>query len=279
MKTIGAILKDDAKLGLNHSYFSEVLEAFKVVIEKNDMSLIFLNNDREREGAKSYIEQLREYGCVGCIIACTDDNPEIMEILDSDIPVAAVDKEYADAICVSSDNNLGMELMVNHLIEMGHKKIAFITGEDNEVTRIRFGAFKRVMERYHIPVNPEYIIQAKYRDMDLAIKITDELLKLKNPPTCIMFPDDYTSIGGINIINARGLNIPRDVSITGYDGNDILAQYEPRLTTVKQDTVGMGRIAAEKMIAQINNPSVSQAGMDIVTVYFVEGNTVRRIFE
>lgn len=114
--------------------------------------------------------------------------------------------------------------------------------------------------------------------MSKAHENAEKLLKLKNPPTCIMFSDDYSSIGGINLIYARGLMIPKDISITGFDGNEILAQYEPRLTTIKQDGARMGIVAAQKMVEAITTGK-DMSGDYRVDVFLEEGRTVREIFD
>lgn len=279
-KFVGVILFDDSNMGLNHTYFSEILEGFKREIEKNDMELVFLNNDRFRDGAKTYAEQLKDFGCVGCIITCPGSSVEceLDDVLNMGIPVAVIDRNYDKAICVSSDNAEGMEMLTDYVISKGHKKIAMVLGDDNPVTTERFNSFLRSCEKNHIKIPEEYILRGAFRNMNKAHENAETLLKLKNPPTCIMFSDDYSSIGGINLIYARGLMIPRDISITGFDGNEILAQYEPKLTTIKQDGAKMGIIAAEKMMEAIATGK-DMSGDYRVEVFLEEGRTVREIFD
>mgnify|MGYP000196519257 CR=1 FL=1 len=74
------------------------------------------------------------------------------------------------------------------------------------------------MQRLGIEEPDEYVKPSFYRDADLAGERTGELLDLKDPPTCILYPDDYAAMGGINEIRERGLRIPEDISVAGYDG-------------------------------------------------------------
>ena len=277
-KTIGVILEDDAKLGLNHTYFSEILEAFRVFYEEKGISLIFLNNARKFDGAKTYLEQLKEYGCLACMIACVTDSQEVNDILDSDIPVVAIDKSYQNCINVSSDNDEGTAMLTEYVISMGHKRIAYMMGDDNFITKSRLNAFLKTCENHSISIPDNFIISCKYRNVDMATYHTENLLKMEQPPTCIMYTDDYASIGGINIINARGLTIPRDISITGYDGNDILSQYEPKLTTIKQDGVAIGQLAATKLLEVLEDPTVNNKGNHYVTVSLEKGRTVKKVY-
>ena len=93
-----------------------------------------------------------------------------------------------------------------------------------------------------------------------------ELLDLKDPPTCILYPDDYAAMGGINEIRERGLRIPEDISVAGYDGINIAQVLEPKLTTLCQDTAAIGRIAAERLIELIEHPKTT-----VIEKYTVDG--------
>lgn len=84
------------------------------------------------------------------------------------------------------------------------------------------------MEEHGITVPDEYVRPALYRDLTKAYELTEELLKLKDPPTCILYPDDVACFGGINAIRANGLAIPGDISVVGYDGVKAAQYEEPR---------------------------------------------------
>ena len=91
-----------------------------------------------------------------------------------------------------------------------------------------------------------------------------QLLDLPDPPTCILYPDDYSAFGGIKAIRRRGLRIPEDISIAGFDGTPIAEQIDPRLTTVAQNTEEMGRLAAMHLIEEIRHPKTSL--VEVITV-------------
>ena len=94
----------------------------------------------------------------------------------------------------------------------------------------------------------EYVLGCAYRDTDRAGVLTRKLLGLKEPPTCIMYPDDFTSLGGVNAIKEAGLSIPDDISIAGYDGISYAEVMQPALTTLAQDCERLGSLAAIKLI-------------------------------
>ena len=97
----------------------------------------------------------------------------------------------------------------------------------------------------------EYVREAKYRDSYTAGILTNHLIDLPDPPTCIFYPDDFSAIGGMNVVKNRGLKIPQDISLIGYDGIQIASQIDPPLTTYCQNTVDIGKLAAEKLISLI----------------------------
>ena len=156
--------------------------------------------------------------------------------------------------------------------------IACINYNDSEVTSIRLQSFREACAEIGAEIPEEYIKKSEYRDMKKAIYQTEQLLRLDNPPSCILYSDDFAAIGGINILRARGLEIPEDISVTGYDGINILSQYEPRLTTVRQNTTKIGQIAAEKLMEYIENPQQTAKETIIVETELEKGRTVGRVF-
>jgi len=107
--------------------------------------------------------------------------------------------------------------------------------------------------------------------------VTNELLELEEAPTCILYPDDFSAFGGINAIRERGLRIPEDISVAGYDGIQAARQLEPRLTTVQQDTEQIGCVAARKLISLIERPKTTIVEQVVIAGTVVEGKSVATI--
>ena len=93
-------------------------------------------------------------------------------------------------------------------------------------------------------------------------------------PTAILFPDDFSAIGGIQTIREEGLLIPRDISVAGYDGNLISQIMSPQLTTYRQDTEALGRAAAELLIEQIESPRTALPEQKLVSGSLLKGQSV-----
>ena len=100
---------------------------------------------------------------------------------------------------------------------------------------------------------------------------------MPKPPTCIIYPDDFSALGGINAIRERGLSIPDDISIAGYDGILLSHVLEPKLTTICQDTAGIGKTAADRLIQEIEHPRTSLIEHVVVKGRLQKGGSVKKI--
>lgn len=277
--SIGVLFADLANSGLTHDYFAGILDSFKRTVEENGYNIYFLNSCLQNENRKTYIEQVRQRSIDGVVIACIEyGNAEVEELLESGIPIVTIDEEIENVAAVKSDNVHGIKNLVYYLAEMGHRRIAYILGDDNTVTSIRLQGFYEVCEECGIEVPDAYIRHSQYRDMKKASYETEQLLRLDNPPSCIMYCDDFAAIGGINILHARGMEIPADISVAGYDGINILAQYEPRLTTIKQNMTEIGKQAAIQLIEQIEHPDKKQSETIVISTILEKGRTVGQVY-
>lgn len=273
---LGVLFVDAAMNGLTHEYFNHVLESFKYRAEEKGYDITFIAGNTAGQ-KMSFYERCRYRGVDGVLVACFKYYEEdIQDLIRSELPVVTIDHTFEGKIAVVSNNVQGMEELVSYIYSMGHKKIAYIHGDDTPVTRNRLSGFYRTTQRYGLEIPDEYVKDSSYRDLEMAAKATGELLDLPNPPTCIMYPDDYAAVGGMNEIRERGLRIPEDISITGYDGIDLVRMMEPKLTTLCQDTRKIGRMAAEKLISLIEHPKTTLVDKFSVDGVLFKGGSVGR---
>lgn len=274
---LGVLFVDEAQSGLTHDYFSFVLNGFKKSVEEKGYDITFINAGKTRE-RMTYLEHCRYRGFDGVVIACVDfENPEVEELIKSDIPLVTIDYSFYGRASVVSDNVSGMRELLRFVVNRGHRKVAYIHGTDSAVTRNRLSSFYKTAEELGIEVPDEYIREAAYRDTFGAGLATEELLDLKAPPTCILYPDDFSCFGGINKIKDRGLRIPEDISVAGYDGIRIGRHIEPQLTTYRQNTEAIGEQAAEKLIDLIERPKTTIVEQITIGGEVYEGKTVKKI--
>lgn len=272
---IGVLFVDEAQSGLTHDYFSQVLDSFKRTVEERGYDITFINKGRNHV---SYLEHCRYRGFDGVMIACVDFyDPQVVELVRSNIPLVTIDHVFNNRISVISDNVGGMQQLLEYAYSKGHRKIAFIHGADSAVTRERLSSFYHTAEKLGLNIPDEYIKEAPYRDSFGTGERTRELLSLPNPPSCIFYPDDFASLGGLNAIADMGLRVPEDVSVAGYDGIRISRHLSPKLTTLKQDTKSIGMKAGERLVSLMEHPKSTIIEQIVIKGEVYEGETIRSI--
>ena len=276
-QNLGVLYSDDSDSGFTHNYFAPVLEAFKKEAERRGYDITFITH-KTGEGRMTYLEHClyRNVDGVG-IVNCHFEDPEVQALIAGPLPVVTVDHAFEGCSCVKSLNESGMEELTRHIIAMGHRRIAFISGEDAAVTRVRRQSFLRVMDEAGIGVPVQYMIYSRFHNPAAVREATAQLLALPVPPTCIIMPDDYAALGGMEAIRAAGLRIPQDVSVAGFDGVPLLQMCSPRLTTVRQDTGSIGMAAARRLVHLIERPQTTKINTVSVPCQLVEGETIERI--
>jgi LacI family transcriptional regulator len=172
-------------------------------------------------------------------------------LLDSDLPAVGFDYLGDKASGVTSDNYEKMYELTSYIAGLGHKKIIYIKGEDNDVTALRVNGFFDALKDAGIASRPETLISGKYYAHEYMNELTKKLLSGDDKPTAIIYPDDYAALGGLGAAYETGLNVPRDISIAGFDGIDVAEIVHPYLTTVKQDQKALGVKLAQTLIMQI----------------------------
>lgn len=272
---IGVLFVDDNQSGLKHDYFAYVLDSFKSTAEQKGYDITFINCSNTRANRMSYLEHAKYRGFDGVVIACIDFyDAEVLELVRSDLPIVTIDHLFNNRTAIISDNVKGMRDLLTYIYRKGHRRIAYIHGADSAVTQARLSSFYKTAGELGLKVPEEYIVEAAYRDTKATYSKTGELLDLKQSPTCILYPDDFASFGGINAIKERGLRIPEDISVAGYDGLRIGRHLEPQLTTLWQDTEQIGKKAAESLIALIEHPKTTLIQQIVVEGEVFQGKSV-----
>ena len=274
---IGVLFVDETSSGLEHEYFSSMLNAIKNESESHGYDITFISHHLKQNDLTFY-EHAKYRNVDGVIIACVNfKDPEVINLVDSEIPTVTIDYTFDGKSSVSSDNIQGEKDIVNYLVQMGHSKIAFIKGDETSVTQKRVSSFYRACEENHIKVKEEYVKEGRYHLPKVSAVATRELLALEDRPTVIIYPDDYSLLGGVTIIEKNGLKIPEDISIVGYDGIKMSRLFRPIITTYVQDSAEIGCQSAKKLIEIIENPKSSLPEQTIVKGWLQEGQTVKKL--
>ena len=276
--SFGIIYEEAAKYGLTHEFFSRILNSFMRGAQTLGYDVFFLG---DQLGGKhiSYAEHARYRNCDGIlIIAGTDRVADVVnDVRQYDCPITCIDFEFDGISSVVSDNTRGVRDLVDYIYTQGHRKIAFIYGDDTHVTRARVRAFKAACQGHGIEVPPEYLIEAYYHDPETTQAATKKLLALSDPPTCVLLPDDISYLGALNEFRVQHFGIPQDISVAGYDGISVVQYAHPQLTTLRQDAEEMGCQSAKMLARQAEAGHPFTPEHISVAGHLIPGETVRPI--
>ena len=271
---LGVLFEDEGGRGLTHEFFASVLEGFKAEAVANGYDITFISRSLMNRSS-GYLQHCKYRGFDGVGIICVDFfDKDVQELVRSDIPVATVDHTFDGHASVVSDNIDGLDALVRYAYGKGHRKIAYIHGENTAVTCNRLAGYYNACENLGLQIREEYIKSAHYYDADSAYTAASELISMADRPTCIIFPDDFGVIGGIRAIKDAGLRLPEDISVMGYDGIVVSQVMSPRITTYRQNARLIGSTAAAKLIEAIGHPDSSVTGRIVISGELVEGESV-----
>ena len=277
--TLGIVYFEDLGVGLNHPFFSGVIEAFKRQSDKYGYSLLFgSKNDRLKND--TFLEYFK-YRCVdGIAIICTDPNDkETLELIESDFPIVVIDMFNKNTSTVTSDNVQGCSLALNYLYKLGHRKIAHIQGvaqADNWPSSIRKKTYIEVMKKLNLDIPEGYIVDGVNFDVSGGYDAMKELLSLKDRPTAVFASGDKLAIGAIDAIKDAGLRVPEDISVIGFDNIEIAKYVTPKLTTIRQNCQEIGKAAVDILIEQINKKEKLKINK-VIPVELIERESCRKI--
>ena len=246
-------------LDLTQHFFIEILNEFKRVTEAHDYDITMLSKGKDL-GAEAFVKHCRIRQLDGVLIFGDYSSDLVQELMRSEIPCVGFDYLGNLIPGVMSDNYEKTKQLVLKLIEMGHERILFLTGEDNFVTEERKRGYADAFRQ----AGKERLacVRACYSNPDLCNEMTAKLYP-ELRPTAILFPDDFSAIGGMNALRQLGLSVPDDVSVASFDGSIFSQLTSPRLTCVYQDVKKIGTALAEKLIRMIEEGDDNK---DLITV-------------
>lgn len=261
---------------LTHEYFSVVLESIRITAEARGYDITFLSKYHTSE--LGYLEHVMKRQCDGVITAPSSyDRKDAQPLIESGIPVVSIDEIFNGHTAVMSDNAGSMEEVVRYLHSLGHERIAYIHGEMGHTVSCRLAGFHRGCRSCGIEVPEEYIIPARFHEPKDSGLATRKLLGCKVRPTCILYPDDISYLGGLTELESQGLRVPEDISCFGYDGIHISTILRPQLSTYRQNAEAIGRIAAEQLISAIEEPKFYVPQVITVPGEVLPGATVKNL--
>ncbi len=246
--SIGLIIPD-----IINPFYPEVSRGVEDVAMRNGYALLLCNNDRNREKERKYIDYLIEKQADGIILVKPSITPQEIVEIQARCAVVLVDAPgEAEPACdfVDVDDFRGSLNAMKMLCDLGHRRIAFIEGIASKSGSSRHEAYLRGLRDCGIEVDYALIKKGAY-DWHSGHTCTTELLRMPDRPTAIFAANDLMAIGAIKAIHDRGLKVPEDISVLGYDDISMAALCQPALTTVRQPKYEIGSCSANLLLKRI----------------------------
>jgi DNA-binding LacI/PurR family transcriptional regulator len=252
-REIGIIIPD-----ISNPFFSDIVKSLATELRKKGYNFILYDSDEdinmERAGVKSLLEKRVD----GLIIASVgQDFLHIQKIRDAEIPVVMVDRCFddLDIDSVSVDNVKGSLLAVNHLINEGHKRIAFIQGLlGTYANKTRLEGYKQALQAAGISIDEQLIVGDDFRSFNGYLR-TKTLLNLTDPPTAIFTAGDLIALGALEACREIDVSIPNNLSLITFDDPVFATYLSPALTAVEQPRLKIAEIAVAMLCSRIKNPN------------------------
>jgi len=235
-------------------FFSEFLAGVGNTAAKHGFDLLVATRAPGKEELDAYRKNIQSRRVDGFIIVRTRRNdPRITLLQKHKYPFAVFGRTTGNNSFPLVDENsaLGMEMVVNHLAEKGHRRIAFIAApQDLKFAYARFEGFKKAMENHNLPILPELMVNGDLTQRS-GNKVARQLLSLSQRPTAIVASNDLMAIGALSAAHDLGARIGKDIALTGFDDIPWAMNTHPTLTTIHQPIYGIGSMVTEMLIKQI----------------------------
>ena len=241
---------------ISNQFFAEISRGIEDRARENGYHVIFSSTDDDPKNLESSVRMMREMGVDGFIIAAVSlEEPIVDELLDQDIPVVLINRRIkkSNVNYVVVDNHKGAYLAVEHLINIGYKKIGIISGRSSVSTgKERLQGYRKGLLDHGLKFQKEYSSQGPFTK-EHGKKAAQKMLTLKNRPEAIFAASDNIALGVMNAAGELGLKIPEDLAIVGFDDTNFSSNSKIRLTTVSQRKYEMGERGVQILIDLIEN--------------------------
>ncbi len=249
---IGLIISD-----ITNPFFVSVVRSVEDVAYENGLSVLLCNSDENPSKQQMYIKVMQAEDVAGLIITPNiETDNSINTLVESKMALVFMDRrvEGVDIDSVTVDSASGTRDAVQHLINLGHRRIAMISGTPAISTgRERYDAFIQTLHENKISPVPELLRPGLFRQ-ESGYKLTMELLDLPERPTAIFASNNLLALGMLQALHERNVRVPEEVAVVGFDDMPWAGALWPPLTAVAQPTYQLGHEAARLLMRRINNP-------------------------
>jgi DNA-binding LacI/PurR family transcriptional regulator len=256
---------------LREAYIYKILRGVEIGCRENNISLVFQSIE-DSPAAIEQIEALVRRNSIDGLVLHNYKSIEFIENLKNlQLPIILVDAQRPAGLnldVVISDNASGGNLVVEHLVKLGHREIAFINGPTRYSMQRRMEGFRNALLEAGLSYNPDLIHEGDL-SLEGGEQAMNELLARKVKFSAVFCANDLMAFGAIRALNAAGYQVPDDISVIGFDDIEASTLVSPALTTIHASPEDKGRVAINRLIERVQKPD-SPIVWSILPVYLVE---------
>lgn len=274
--TIGVIIPS-----IVNPFYSFVIFGIEEIARKNDHTVIICNSLNNPDLEEEYIRTIMEKQIKGLIISSiSEDRTLLRNCINMGLNVIAIDQtiEEDNVSQIKFDYRKGGYIGTKHLLERGHTKIVYLTSKLDRPSRksIYRGYVDAMQEAGLEPILEESNAGGLYTsvyDFDTGKRLARKIIKSQSGPTAIFACNDMMAFGVINELSDRGINVPQDISVMGFDGIDFGLMIHPPLTTVKQPDYEMGKMSCKLLFDKLKGEDIPDYDV-VLQPRLIERNSV-----
>lgn len=262
-----------------YPFFNYLSESITRTLEKNSYTMSVMYLDRQMSADEQYLA-LENSKYAGYIVYAVEMYPKDAEVfarlnapcvfLDNPFPTLAVD-------AVTVDNYLGIHQGFEYLYRMGHRKIGYIRSKFQIICfEERLQAFRECMRKHGLPYREDYVMDVGYLETETEADVENYLDRHKDLPTAFLADNDLLGCRAVQVFKKRGIRIPDEVSVIGFDNRPICSFTEPKVTTIQVPTDGMGESSVELLMKRIGKEKGATTKYKVGTK-LIENESVKKL--
>lgn len=270
---IGMLVPD-----LGTGYIGEIMRGVDAELSLAGYDMMLYTTHRSENKEASYVASLAQGMAEGLLLVLPRNPVDYTDTLNKrKFPFVLIDHQGTgqDCAAVGATNWQGAFNATEYLINLGHQRMGFITGWlDLGAAVDRLEGFKTALKIHHIPLDPDLIYEGTFNQLD-GYTGAIHFLDLPNPPTVIFASNDVMAMAAMDAVRERGLRVPEDISIIGFDDIPQAALVRPALTTVRQPLEQMGRVATQMLLDVLKNPGSKPNRIELPTELIIRDSTAK----
>lgn len=265
-KTLGMIIND-----IHNPFFAEVVYGVEAAADEHGLDIVILNGGRDAERERRAVETHLQFQVEALVLVGPKlDDDDILRA-SSVVPTVVVGagRNHPGVDTITTDDDVGAHLAVDHLVALGHTDIVHIDGASNISARPRADGYATAMRSHGLEPR---ILRGGDDEADADSAVID-LVESDRIPTAIFAFNDLVAAGALSALSSAGLHVPHDVSVVGYDNTFIAALTHMSLTAVNQPRAEMGQLAVSTLLERIEDGRTEPARIDLAPSLEVRGST------